>query len=876
MRLRCAVLLAALLLSTAALAIDQVVDSFLAQHCVGCHSGQTREGGLDLAALSRDVSDPQGFARWVRIHDRVRAGEMPPKSEPRPPADQLAKAMDALAAKLTEADLARRGNEGRATLRRLTRTELEHTLQDLFALPGLPIKPDLPEEGIAAGFDKVSEALDVSHVQMARYLEMAQFVLDRAIATRPEAPKPLKLRMYAQNEPTFWYGLWQGECVLLKDKQPDPALPIFSQRANDKSQYYTETVVRPSRSAVGMFRSTDEAWNPGFPHFSPLLPGRYKFRISVWSFLWDKGEVRPSPKTHVAMIRNERGESVHLDAPSLESKVHEFEMWLEPNEKLSYDLASLEHVEIYSRKGQAKEYTGPGIAIDWLDVEGPIYDDWPPESHRRIFGDLPLVQLAKPAEGASGPKPPPRWSPPAQRRRDSSLPPNIQQHGRVDGIWTVHSDAPQQDAARLLKPLLTRLFRRPVSDAQLARYTGLVAQRMELNESFEEAMRMAISAAICSPEFLFRLEPPGKLDQWSVANRLSYFLTNSPPDDPLREQAAAGALKGDGALKQQVKRLLNDPRSNRFLNDFLDQWLALKEIAATTPDKQLYPEFIPYMQDCMVGETRAFVRKLIDANLGVRHLVQSDFAMLNAELAELYGVERAPSGHELQLTALPEGSHRGGLLTQGAILKITANGTNTSPVKRGAWIMDRLLGRPLDPPPANIAGVEPDLRGTTTIRQQLDAHRNNALCASCHRRMDPPGFAMESYDVIGRWRHRYRSKEQGDRVDAKVGEGNYNVNYRLALPVDCTGQTADGEPFVDIEEFKTLLLKDERQLARNFVRRLATYATGREITFADRSAIEAILDKCEVTDARQEANFGSYRLRSLIEELVVSDLFLQK
>lgn len=869
---------------------ESPISPFTQKHCLDCHSKENPKADLNLETLSYDLTDPKTFARWVKIHDRVRAGEMPPKSEARPDAAELTKSMDALSAQLTAADLARRGAEGRATVRRLTRTELEYTLQDVFALPGMPIKDDLPEDGTAAGFDKVSEALDISHIQMARYMDAARFVLDRAVATRPEPPKPLKLHMLPQNEPTFWYGLWQGECVLLKDKRLDPALPLFSERCpRDKQTFLTEAVVKPSKSAIGMFRSVDESWNPGFPHFSPMLPGRYKMRVSVWSFFWDKDKVLPPKKPQVATIRNEVGEVVYLDAPSLESKVHEFEMWLEPNEKLSYDISSMEHIEMYSRKGQHTTYSGPGIAVDWLDVEGPLYETWPPESHKRIFGDLPLKQLPKPEKSsppippsphppiAVSPKQPPRLAPPTDRRRDSSLPPNFQVHGRVDGIWTVASENPKEDAAKLLKPILTRLFRRPVTDAQFKRYLALVHERLAANETLEEALRTAITGAICSPEFLFRLEKPGKLDDYAVANRLSYFLTCSAPDQELLDAAARGELKrGGDSVRHHVRRLLNDPRSERFVNDFLNQWLALKEINATTPDKHLYPDYIPYMQNCMVGETRAYFRKMLDANLGVRNFVNSDFAMLNAKLCELYNLDLGLTGHDFQMVSLPKDSHRGGLLTQAAILKITANGTNTSPVKRGAWVIDRLQGRPPDPPPASVTAVEPDLRGAQTIRQQLDAHRNNVSCAACHKRIDPPGFALESYDVIGRFRERYRTKELGDKVSAKVGEGHHPVNYRLGPPVDCTGQTLDGEAFKDIEEFKTLLLKDERQIARNFLRRLATYATGREITFADRPAIEAILDACLAKDPNETAAFGNYRLRKLFDELCASELFLTK
>jgi len=447
----------------------------------------------------------------------------------------------------------------------------------------------------------------------------------------------------------------------------------------------------------------------------------------------------------------------------------------------------------------------------------------------------------------------------------------------VDGVWTVVPAEPLAAAKQLLTPFLTQAFRRPAADAVVTRYVGIVDERLRAGECFEEAYRTACAVALCSPEFLFRIEKPGKLDDWAVASRLSFFLWGSLPDEELLTLASKGQLrKGGDTIRNQVRRMLRDPRSERFLEDFLGQWLALHEIAATTPDRQLYPEFKPYMQECMVGETHAYFRHLLTYNLGIAHLVHADFALLNGELGTLYGIPAAPAGHQFWNVALPAGSHRGGLLTQAAILKVTANGTTTSPVTRGAWIMDRLLGKPPEPPPPNVGEVDPDLRGATTIRQQLDLHRNHASCAGCHRSIDPPGFALESYDVIGRWRDRYRTKEKGDPVRVKVGEGHYGVSYRLGLPVDSTGETADGVPFKDVEDFKKLLLEDERQLARNYLRRLAVYATGREIGFADRPAVEAILDKCGTVSKTEKTNYGAYRLRSLIEELTASDLFLMK
>lgn len=852
------------------------LGAFLDTHCVRCHDADTKKGGLDLTALPHDFADPKTWARWVKVHDKIESGEMPPKSvKSRPEPAETRPVVRALAADLTRAESRRDAADGRATFRRLTRTEYEYTVQDLLALPGLPLKDDLPEDGTAGGFNKVGEALDVSHVQMARYMDAARLAIDRAVATRPDAPTPYRRRLYPAEQYHFITGLMGGDCVLLKDKARDPSYPLLDhQLPTEKLHYYIETVFKPNRSAVGVFRRTDDSFNPSFLLFSPILPGRYKLRLSVWSFWWDRGEVRPSKRTQVAGLRTGRGPVGHFDAPSLESKVHEFEAWLEPNDLIQFNTDSLEHIHVYNLGGRAKKYQGPGIAVDWLDVEGPLHDGWPPPSHVRLFGDRPLVPAAAPPPDGVGPVAPvPPRAPAVARRPGSTYPGHASEHGQVEGVWT----APAGDPKPLLRAFLSRAFRRPATDDQVARYAAIVAERVRAGDAPEDAMRMAYTVALCAPEFLFRTEKPGRLDDWAVANRLSYFLWNSLPDDELTDLARRGALrKGGTVLRQQVRRMLKDPRSDRFVEDFLAQWLSLNEIAATTPDQHLYPDFKPYMQECMVGETHAFFRQLIDHDLGIANLVDSDFAMLNAELGRLYGIADAPQGHGFWRVALPPGSRRGGLLTHASVLKVTANGTLTSPVKRGAWVMDRMVGKTPDPPPPNLTAIDPDLRGTTTIREQLDKHRTDPACAGCHRTIDPPGFALESYDVIGRWRDRYRSKEKGDKVNAFYGEGHFGVWYRLGPPVDPSGETADGARFGDVDEFKRLLLRDERQLARNYLRRLVTYSTGREVRFADRPAVEAILDRCGTVTPTEKSNFGAYRMRTLIEELVVSDLFLNK
>jgi hypothetical protein len=265
----------------------------------------------------------------------------------------------------------------------------------------------------------------------------------------------------------------------------------------------------------------------------------------------------------------------------------------------------------------------------------------------------------------------------------------------------------------------------------------------------------------------------------------------------------------------------------------------------------------------MVAETRAYFRELLERNLDARFLVKSDFAMLNEKLAVHYGIPRV-SGSQLRRVPLPDGCPRGSFLTQAAILKITANGTTTSPVPRGAFVMARLLGQPPEPPPANVPAVEPDVRGALTIRDQLAKHRTNAACAACHAKIDPPGFALESFDVIGGFRTRYRSIGAGDPAPRGPIDPFIGISFKLGPAVDASGRLPDGRNFSGIREFQDLLAADPHPLLQNLARQLTVYATGRDVAFGDRDALNEIV-------ARTEKQDGG--LRTLLHELVQSRLF---
>lgn len=845
--------------------------AFFKTYCIECHNTETSEGGLNLAELPLNLEQQDNFVRWVKIHDRIAAGEMPPRTQSRPPAAETTEFLSDLHHQLSQADISRRANRGRSTLRRMTRAEYEHTLRDLLEMPGLSVAQDLPADGSAHGFDKNSDALDISHVNMAKYMEAADKALSLAIAIQPQRPTVKTQRISLANPAGFVaHVLMNGDGVLLKNKQIDPDFPASGEQGHIDQGAHERLGSFHNGASVGLFRHEDESFHPYFNEFVAIYPAHYRLRTSLWSFTWDQGRILPSRGTEAARLSivtltgDGRGGGhpssvlTYLDAPSIQEQVHELTTWLNQNDTIGFNTASLAPAANYFKKRRAMEFTGPAIACDYLDIEGPLFDSWPPPSHHVLFGDLPLVEFHP--DQHPGVRPP--THPPHRQKmfmgKNSADP--------VTGIWTIESPNPMADADRLLASFLPRAFRRPVPDDVRQTYLQQVQLRLAAGDCFETAMRWVYRAALCSPDFLYHIEAPGPLDNDALACRLSYFLWNSRPDQPLTELARSGQLRQPDVLHGEVERMLNDARSQRFIEDFLGQWLKLRQIAANDPDRKLYPEFNPYLQDSMVAESRAFFREILDRNLDARTLVQSDFAMLNEKLAVHYGIPGI-SGSQVRRVTLPPDCPRGGFLTQAAILKVTANGTTTSPVPRGAFVMDRILGRPPEPPPSNVAAVEPDVRGTTTIREQLDKHRSNAGCATCHAQIDPPGFAMESFDVIGGFRSRYRSIGEGLPAERGSIDPFIGLSFKLGPEVDSRGTLPDGRTFQNIQEFQHLIAADPQPLLANLARQLAIYSTGQEITFSDREALNAI-----VTQTQQKGG----GVRTLIHELTQSPLFQSK
>jgi len=385
--------------------------------------------------------------------------------------------------------------------------------------------------------------------------------------------------------------------------------------------------------------------------------------------------------------------------------------------------------------------------------------------------------------------------------------------------------------------------------------------------SFAEAMLAGYTAVLASPGFVFVNEKPGRLDDHGLATRLALFLSNSLPDETLRARAARGELSRPEVLRTETERLLSQNSSRRFVDAFLDYWIDLRKIEDSTPSTTLYNDY--YLDDALteasVAESQLFFAEMVRGNLPARHVVNSDFTFLNDRLAAHYGISGV-TGIAMRRVPVPADSPRGGFMTHASVLKLTANGTTTSPVLRGKWIMERILGYEIPPPPP-VAAVEPDIRGAVTIRQQLDKHRADQSCAACHDKIDPAGFALESFDIMGGWRDRYRAVDEKVAAEKGRGKNGQPFEYHYALPVDSSGTLPDGRSFANIHDFKRLLRGEDETIARNLARQLVVFSTGASVRFSDRPMIEQMLSR---------AKAQGYGLRSLIHEVVQSELFRSK
>jgi mono/diheme cytochrome c family protein len=772
-------------------AAPAAVRAFFEQHCLKCHSGDNPKGDLTLEPLLRGASNDAATLRR-NVLEKIETGEMPPKAKPRPAAEERIAAADWLTAAITAEEKSSPAAEGRTVLRRLNRVEYENTLRDLLGVP-VRVRELLPPDAAAAGFDNVGEALHTSSFLLERYLEAAEEALDQTIANGPQ-PQAKKER-------------------------------VTLDAAYQVKQNSDKVFRRGENGRITMFSSSH--WQAA-TLFWLEKRGRYRFRMAVSAAQSDGRPVVFSAHTGGGGDGAQPELAGYFDGPAGEPKVFEIEAFMEPKMSLTirpYGLATAHQIE----KHPDKKWHGPGLAVDWVEMEGPLNDQWPPASHERLFSGLKQMTAGSQ-----------NWGP------------------RVE----VQSSDAEADAARSVTAFARRAFRRPVRRDEIEPFTALVTRRISQGSTFEQAMRAGLAAVMTAPQFLFLNEMPGRLDDFALASRLSYFLWSSMPDDELIAVAESGKLREPAVLKAQADRLLGSPKTAAFTENFTGQWLRLRDLDFTEPSHLLYPEFDEMLKVSMLREVHLFFDELLRNDLSLTNFLASDFSMLNGRLARHYGIPGV-EGWEFKRVPLPPDSHRGGVLTMAAVLKVTANGTNTSPVLRGAWVLDNIFGQPPKPPPPDAGSIEPDIRGATTIREQLDRHRRSEACASCHVKIDPPGFALESFDVIGGWREFYRSTGNGKEV---VIDGQ-RMSWLQGPAVDASGVTPDGQKFAGVDEFKQLLLADPEPFARALTVKLLTYATG--------SVVEAT-DQREVTAILGQAKAAGWGFRSLLHAIIESRLFLEK
>ena len=891
--------------------IPDAARTFVADHCVRCHNPDRKAANFDLTSLAYEPSDAGNFAVWVKAHDRVAAGAMPPEHAKQPDPAKRRAFVAGLADTLVASERRLLAGEGRSTQRRMNRLEYENALRDLLGVPTAQVAAQLPEDGEAHRYNKSAKALDVSFLTMQRLVSAADFAMRTAVSQQLNRPAKAVTRLYARDEPSLTRSFRQAENGTLSDRL---SFPVLDSRAQQDVRLGRSALSSPEtreREAVGKVSSIfSDAGRYSWSFRAPAT-GRYRVKLAGYT-IWvggggigrwfyegqgaEKAPVYHLPLWHrpeldevwpgrndepIGLYASGNGQTRPIGACDFtpEPGVRDVEVTLVAGEGLQTDAMRLFRARVNGTDEQyvnplATEDGIPGYAVQWIEVEGPLYDDDYERGYRLLFGDLPLRRVEDKRPGVSLDGIPGIGTPAGGRgfagRGGPGRGPGRGGASARTAATVVEVDAPSpaEDARRLLRTFMSAAYRRPIDEADVRRFHALFETEFAKGQGFARSMLAAYSAVLASPRFVFIEEKPGRLDDVELATRLSLFLWNSMPDATLRELAARGDLGRPDVLRAQTRRLLDDPKSRRFVEAFTDYWLDLRRVDETSPSSTIYNDYEldDPLKSAAVEETRAFFSELVRADLPARNVVDSDFTFLNERLASHYGVPGV-RGAAMRKVALPPDSPRGGVMTQAAVLKVTANGTTTSPVIRGHWVTERILGVEISPPPPTVKAVEPDIRGAVTIRQQLEKHRSDKTCAACHSVMDPPGFALESFDVMGAFRERYRAVSDSVPPVKGFGMNGQKLEFHWGLPVDSAGELPDGTPFEDVREFKQLLLKDETTLARNLVRQLSVFATGAPVGFSDRPEIEAVLDRAKARE---------YGVRTLIEELIQSSLFQNK
>ncbi|MFO0903172.1 MAG: DUF1592 domain-containing protein [Pirellulales bacterium] len=801
----------------------------LAQKCVACHGPDSTMANLRVDQLNPDLLSGPDVDRWRGIYKVLSNGEMPPEDEPdyRLEDADRRQIVDWLSAEMSKASVVRRQRSEHSSFRRMTKYEYNYALQDLLGLP-YPIAHSLPPETASEdGFQNSSELLQMSPMQFEAYRELGLKALQR-VTVVGERPQPVTYLISMRDE---WAKATGDKSRIFK-------IADEGSRNRRNRSYLLD---RATGEGV-LFTECDAAVKPGEsaghrPDISPVvavLPRSNELKLNLDRFLPDEGMMRVRIRAGRTTMESNEYASLRLifsahtsnnanfsqvvsqrdipvtasaDQPEfIEFDIPLSEIQRNPFRKLTTTFPRRDEFLHIRNESNARGGKEPlQVAIDYIEVSAPHFDQWPPASHRAIFFD-------------------------SQNKSDEKV------YGR-----------------EVLTRFLERAWRRPVVAEEVEPFLELFAKFRPDFATFEEAMVEVLATALASPEFLYLTQRTSGVETSSaetsgrtvisdseLASRLSFFLWSSVPDGPLLELARQGKLKDPTVLKRQVERMLADPRSERFSRHFVEQWLGLEGLDSVTHVKD------EALRESMRREPIAFFAEVLRDNGSVMDFLQSDYVVVNERLAQHYGIPGVFGPH-FRKTPIADQSHRGGILTSSVMLTMNSDGADSHPLKRGVWLLERILQDPPPPPPANVPKVDlTDPRILEmTLKERLADHRNKAACVSCHSRIDPWGIAFENFDALGVFRMKVKDK-----------------------PVDATAVLFNKQELAGADGLKRYLLSDRQdQFARAIVHKMTAYALGRPLGFGDYA---------DVDDLTEQFRRRGDRLADLVHLVASSHLFQSK
>ena len=785
-------------------------EGFLQKHCIVCHGPEKTKGDLRLDQLSRDFKSGIDGQVWAEVVEKINAGEMPPEDEAQPTADEIEKVIAQLDVRIREGRAARMAARPAVAHYRLSRQEYQNTVYDLLGVRYDPAKPgELNEDTLWHGYERIGSQLSLSSSHMDRYYQAAEIVLERAFPS-----KEVEVNKVRKTAAELRYK--GGE----KQKE---ALNRFG-------------IKRPLRYLLFPGRNQDALQHWWFKKTGPEYSGLYKLRLQA------SGTRPPGGQpAHLSIGKKTSEDSVDgliefdVTAPEDSPQVYEFELFLEMPVGLQFSVVATDVID--RRQGAAFRnalsardsyiFTHSSETL-LLNPNAPqMFDD----KGNGIFSTVILDWV--------------EWEGPLVSEEEKS---------KREGIFP-DENATIESVNEHLRSFAERAWRREVRQGELAGYLQSYQRDREAGENVADSFRTTMLRVLTSRNFIYLVEGDPqtreRLTEHELASRLSYFLWSSMPDDTLFAKAKERKLHGE-ELAKQVDRMLSDARIERFVGDFSRQWLQLHRVGMFPPDKKLYPTYDDWLETSMRNEPVEFFRELLTKNLTIDSLLDSNWTMANPRLCDFYGLPEPKTGGFQRVALKPE-NHRGGLLTMGAVLGLTSDGTRHRPVHRGVWISETIFNKTPPPPPANVDPIEPvpPTGNKITIRQRIEAHAQNANCSACHRTIDPLGLAFDQYDAIGQWRTH-------EHVPTGVGP-NPLVNASGIMP--------DGQKFADSVQFKQLLLKKRDEIARAFIEHLCTYALRRVLTVDDRDDLDLIA---------AEAKKNQYRVKDIVRAVAQSDLIRKR